>query len=150
MKENEDGLSVKERNQKVKDYLNYGRVADKKIRFVERQMEELEASKKYPSMANDGMPHGSSQKDLSDYIVAKERLQNKLLGIRARELERKNDILEKLEKMDMKEAEVLRMFHLERRTVRDIAKELGYSEANIHKIHSKGLKNFKLEGIEKK
>ena len=145
MEESKKQLSVKEQNQRVKDYLNYGRVADKKIRFVERQIEELEISKKYPSMANDGMPHGSSQKDLSDYIVAKERLQNKLLGIRTREMERKNDILDKLEKMDMKEAEVLRMFHLERMLIRDIAEEMGYSEQHIHRIHSKALQNFKLD-----
>lgn len=145
MEEIKKQLSVKEQNQRVKDYLNYGRVADKKIRFVERQIEELEAAKKYPSMANDGMPHGSSQKDLSDYIVAKERLQNKLLGIRTREMERKNDILDKLEKMDMKEAEVLRMFHLERMLIRDIAEEMGYSEQHIHRIHSKALQNFKLD-----
>ena len=105
----------------------------------------MEISKKYPSMANDGMPHGSSQKDLSDYIVAKERLQNKLLGIRTREMERKNDILDKLEKMDMKEAEVLRMFHLERMLIRDIAEEMGYSEQHIHRIHSRALQNFKLD-----
>lgn len=145
MEESKKQLSVKEQNQRVKDYLNYGRVADKKIRFVERQIEELEISKKYPSMANDGMPHGSSQKDLSDYIVAKERLQNKLLGIRTREMERKNDILDKLESMDMKEAEVLRMFHLERMLIRDIAEEMGYSEQHIHRIHSKALQNFKLD-----
>ena len=145
MEESKKQLSVKEQNQRVKDYLNYGRVADKKIRFVERQIEELESSKKYPSMANDGMPHGSNQKDLSDYIVAKERLQNKLLGIRTREMERKNDILDKLEKMDMKEAEVLRMFHLERMLIRDIAEEMGYSEQHIHRIHSKALQNFKLD-----
>ena len=145
MEESKKQLSVKEQNQRVKDYLNYGRVADKKIRFVERQIEELEISKKYPSMANDGMPHGSSQKDLSDYIVAKERLQNKLLGIRTREMERKNDILDKLEKMDMKEAEVLRMFHLERMLIRDIAEEMGYSEQHIHRIHSKALQYFKLD-----
>ena len=120
-------------------------MADKKIRFVERQIEELELSKKYPSMSSDGMPHGSGQKDLSDYIVAKERLQNKLLGIRAKEMERKNDILEKLEKMDMKEAEVLRMFHLEKMLIRDIAEEMGYSEQHIHRIHSKALQNFKLD-----
>ena len=145
MEESKKQLSVKEQNQRVKDYLNYGRIADKKIRFVERQIEELETSKKYPSMASDGMPHGSSQKDLSDYIVAKERLQNKLLGIRTREMERKNDILDKLETMDMKEAEVLRMFQLERMLIRDIAEEMGYSEQHIHRIHSKALQNFKLD-----
>lgn len=136
--------NLKEHNQKVKDYLNSGRNSERKIRFVENQIHELEMSKQYPSMSNDGMPHGSSQQDLSDYIVAKERLQNKLIRIRTKELERKNDILAKLELMDSDEAAVLRMFHLERKRVKEIARELGYSESHTHRIHSKALENFEL------
>lgn len=137
--------NIKEHNKKVKEYLNSGRTIEKKIKFIEGEIKKLEMSKKYPSMTNDGMPRGSSQKDLSDYIVAKEELENRLLRSRTKQLEIKNDILEKLEEMDAKEAAVLRMFHLERKKIRNIAKELGYSESHIHRIHSNALKKFEIE-----
>ncbi len=56
---------MKTENDKKKDYLRKYRRHGRKISRIESEIEEIRSMKLYPSMNNDGMPHGSNQKDLS-------------------------------------------------------------------------------------
>ena len=60
---------IKTENDKKKEYLWKYRRHGRRIKRIESEIEEIRLMMLYPSMNNDGMPHGSNQKDLSDYAA---------------------------------------------------------------------------------
>ena len=91
----------------------------------------------------DGMPHGSNQTDLSDYIVILDELMEGL------KQERLNGAIqrEKIERSirtvpDENESEVLRLRYLKDKQWEEIALEMGYSWQHVHRIHGKALMNL--------
>ncbi len=66
-------------NKLKKEYLRNYRQHVKRISRIESELEEVRILKASPSaINNDGMPHGSDQKDLSDYAVMLDELERKL------------------------------------------------------------------------
>ena len=63
-------LSIQEENERKKEYLRSYRKALRREEGILDEIQELRMNKMFPSVANDGMPRGSKQADLSDYIVA--------------------------------------------------------------------------------
>ena len=63
-------LSIQEENEKKKEYLRSYRKALRREERILDEIQELRMNKMFPSAVNDGMPRGSEQSDLSDYIVA--------------------------------------------------------------------------------
>ena len=56
-------------NEKKKEFLMSYQKEKRRVRRLEEQLEELRRNKMSPSVTNDGMPHGTDKKDLSDYAV---------------------------------------------------------------------------------
>ena len=56
-------------NEKKKEYLRQYRIHVRRIHRINAEIAELRSMKISPSMNNDGMPHGSSQGDLSGYAA---------------------------------------------------------------------------------
>ena len=61
-------------NEKKKEYLRQYRIHVRRIHRINAEIAELRSMKISPSMNNDGMPHGSSQGDLSGYAAELDRM----------------------------------------------------------------------------
>lgn len=94
--------------------------------------------------AGDGMPHGSDQTDLSDYIVILDELMEDLKQERLNGAIRRTQIEKRIRALsDENEAEVLRLRYIKNKKWEEIALEMGYSWKQIHRIHSSALHNLK-------
>ena len=65
----EQKKEFQEENEKKKEYLRLYRRAVRREKDILEEIQRLRLDKMFPSVVNDGMPHGSSQTDLSDYIA---------------------------------------------------------------------------------
>ena len=61
--------AIQEENEKKKEYLKSYRRAIKREQDILDEIQRLRLDKMFPSVVNDGMPHGSSHSDLSDYVA---------------------------------------------------------------------------------
>lgn len=61
--------NVRNENDKKKQFLRGYRRHVKRIKRIESEINEIRSMKMYPSVNNDGMPHGSNQGDLSGYAA---------------------------------------------------------------------------------
>jgi hypothetical protein len=66
-------------NEKKKEYLRQYRIHVRRIHRINAEIAELRSMKISPSMNNDGMPHGSSQGDLSGYAAELDRMVSELI-----------------------------------------------------------------------
>ena len=62
-------ITIQEENEQKKEYLKSYRRAIKREQDILDEIQRLRLDKMFPSVANDGMPHGSSYSDLSDYAA---------------------------------------------------------------------------------
>lgn len=141
----EQKKEFQEENEKKKEYLRSYRRAVRREKDILEEIQRLRLDKMFPSVVNDGMPHGSSQTDLSDYIaildeqielLKEERLE------KARCYKRIEDRIRMMSGED--EQTVLRLRYIQGRKWEDVAAEMGYSWKQIHRIHSAALQNFKM------
>lgn len=58
---------IQKENEEKKEYLKSYRRAVKREKDILDEIQRLRADKMFPAVANDGMPKGSNQSDLSDY-----------------------------------------------------------------------------------
>lgn len=63
-------ITNQKENEQKKEYLKSYRRAIKREQDILDEIQRLRLDKMFPSVINDGMPHGSSCSDLSEYIVA--------------------------------------------------------------------------------
>ena len=70
--------NLKNENNAKKSYLRKYRKHGKRIKRIEAEIDEIRSMKMYPSMNNDGMPHGSSQNDLSSYAAVLQEREEEL------------------------------------------------------------------------
>lgn len=132
-------------NEKKKEFLKRYQKAVRREQDILDEIQRLWADKMFPSVCNDGMPRGSSQTDLSDYIaeidVAIEDLKEERLekikiyrGIEMRIRRMKNE----------DEQEVLRLKYIKGMNLETVAEKMDYSYRTILDIHGKALKNFEI------
>ena len=69
-------------NEKKKEFLMSYQKEKRRVRRLEEQLEELRRNKMSPSVTNDGMPHGTDKKDLSDYAVKVDEIEQELVAAR--------------------------------------------------------------------
>ena len=132
-------------NEKKKEFLRrYRRVVRREQEILD-EIQRLRADKMFPSVCNDGMPRGSSQTDLSDYMaeidaaiedLKKERLEKIKIyrGIEMRIRRMKNE----------DEQEVLRLKYIKGMNLEAVAEKMDYSYRTVLDIHGKALKNFEI------
>jgi len=99
----------------------------------------------FPSMVNDGMPKGSQQSDLSDYVVVMERQIGRLKRERLKKARTREQIdlaIRRMENPD--EQRVLRLRYLWGLNWKEIGEKMGYNERQPQRIHGSALNNFKM------
>ena len=142
----EQKKGFREENERKKEYLRSYRRAVKREQDILGEIQRLRMDKMFPSVVNDGMPHGSSQTDLSDYIAILDEQIELLKEERLEKARCYKRIEDRIRMMDSEiEQEVLRKYYINGMKWEDVAAEMGYSWTSIHRIHSEALKNFKME-----
>ena len=137
--------TIHQENEQKKEYLKSYRRAIKREQDILDEIQRLRLDKMFPSVVNDGMPHGSSHSDLSDYAAI---LDEQIDLLKEERLERVR-CYQKIERQicqmeNEDEQEVLRLRYILGMKWEEVAAKMGYSWKQTHRIHSSALKNFKM------
>ena len=134
-----------ELNEKKKEYLNGYRDAKRREKRILEQIQQLRLDTMFPCIQGDGMPRGSSQSDLSDYMSRYGELMDELKQERLNAITEYTDIHRAIQKMkDEEEKEILERKYLIRQTWERIAEELGCDRRTAIRKHGNALKNFEI------
>lgn len=134
-----------ELNEKKKEYLNRYRDAKRREKRILEQIQQLRLDTMFPCLQGDGMPRGSSQSDLSDYMSRYGELMDELKQERLNAITEYTDIHRAIQKMkDEEEKEILERKYLMRQTWERIAEELGCDRRTAIRKHGNALKNFEI------
>ena len=136
---------IQKENEEKKEYLKSYRRAVKREKDILDEIQRLRADKMFPSVANDGLPKGSNQSDLSDYIAI---LDEQIELLKAERLEKARcyqKIERQIKQMENEdEQEVLRLRYITGLKWEEVAARMSYGWKHIHRIHSSALCNFKM------
>ncbi|MDE7331222.1 MAG: DUF1492 domain-containing protein [Lachnospiraceae bacterium] len=111
----------------------------------ELKIKEIRLNRICPSVINDGMPHASSQNDLSSYAALLEQEEKRYMKYRYQRIKKCKEITDRIERLsDEDEKDVLMYRYIKLMKWEDICVEIGHSWQHTHRIHAKALKNFKM------
>ena len=137
-----------ELNEKKKEYLNGYRDAKRREKRILEQIQQLRIDTMFPCLQGDGMPRGSSQSDLSDYMSRYGELMDELEQEKLNVIEEYTAIHRAIRKMeDEEEKEILERKYLMRQRWDNIAEGLGISSRTAIRIHGSALKNFEIPEV---
>ena len=140
-----DELKTQFDNEAKKEYLRSYRKALRREQDILEEIQQLRMDKMFPSLVSDGMPKGSSQSDLSDYMVHWDELMDRLKQERAAKMKLMDEIDKRIRVMkDEDEQRVLRLHYIKGLDWGQTAREMACGERNVHRIHSRALRNFKM------
>ena len=138
-------ITIQEENEQKKEYLKSYRRAIKREQDILDEIQRLRLDKMFPSVVNDGMPHGSSHSDLSDYAAILDEQIDLLKEERLERVRCYQKIERQIRQMENEdEQEVLRLRYILGMKWEEVAVKMGYSWKQTHRIHSSALKNFKI------
>ena len=138
-------ITIQEENEQKKEYLKSYRRAIKREQDILDEIQRLRLDKMFPSVVNDGMPHGSRHSDLSDYAAILDEQIDLLKEERLEKVRCYQKIERQISQMENEdEQEVLRLRYILGMKWEEVAVKMGYSWKQIHRIHSSALKNFKM------
>ena len=138
-------ITIQEENEQKKEYLKSYRRAIKREQDILDEIQRLRLDKMFPSVVNDGMPHGSRHSDLSDYAVILDEQIDLLKEERLEKIRCYQKIERQIGQMENEdEQEVLRLRYILGMKWEEVAVKMGYSWKQTHRIHSSALKNFKM------
>mgnify|MGYP001863189940 CR=1 FL=1 len=133
-----------ESNEAKKEYLSSYQKAVRREQEILDEIQQLRMDEMFPSVVNDGIPKGSEQRDLSDYVAKLDELIEKLKQERFEKIKRMDDILYHISLLrDEDEKRVLRLRYIKGLKWEEVAVNMDYKWAQMHRIHSRALKNFK-------
>ena len=134
-----------EENELKKQYLNGYKYTKMRERRIQEQIQQLRLDTMFPCLQGDGMPRGSNQSDLSDYMERYEELMEELKQEELDAVTEYTNIHRAIKRMqDDEEKEILERKYLMRQTWDKIAKELGYSRITVIRKHGDALINFEI------
>ena len=134
-----------EENEQKKEYLKSYQYAKRREKRIEEEIYRLRMDKMFPSLVYDDMPHGTAQKDLSDYAALLDEQIRELKEERLERVRIYTDIEKRIKGMEKDtEREVLRLKYLTGMKWEEVAVEMGYSWKHIHRIHSSALNNLRM------
>lgn len=137
--------TIHEENEQKKEYLKSYRRAIKREQDILDEIQRLRLDKMFPSVVNDGMPHGSSHSDLSGYAAILDEQIDLLKEERLEKVRCYQKIERQISQMENEdEQEVLRLRYILGMKWEEVAVKMGYSWKQTHRIHSSALKNFKM------
>lgn len=138
-------MTVREQNEKKKEYLNGYRKKTRKIESLEEQKKSILADmRNAKAIEYSDMPKGAGkQSDLSDYIVKLEGLIERIEETKDQKNQMRIAIEEIIIGMENGiECDILRKRYIEMKEWDIIANELNYSKMQVYRIHGKALVNF--------
>lgn len=132
-------------NDLKKEYLRRYRTHVRRIHRINAEISELRSMKLSPSLNNDGMPHGSSQSDLSGYAAELDSMVQELIDERYYRIKDYQDIVGRIKKLKSEnEKDVLFYRYIRGMDWWEIAEKMKFSERQIFRIHGKALANFQI------
>lgn len=132
-------------NERKKRYLNSYRRAIRREQYILDEIQRLRMDKMFPSIVNDGMPSGSNQSDLSEYMSKVDEQIQILNDELLKKIKIYSDIEKRIREMKNEdEQEVLRLRYIRGLKWEEVAEEIGYGWSRTHDIHSDALKHFNL------
>ena len=136
---------IQKENEEKKEYLKSYRRAVKREKDILDEIQRLRADKMFPSVANDGMPKGSNQSDLSDYIAILDEQIELLKEERLEKVRCYQKIEKQIRQMENEdEQEVLRLRYILGMKWEEVAVKMNYSYRRTLDIHGKALLSFKI------
>lgn len=136
---------IQKENEEKKEYLKSYRRAVRREKDILDEIQRLRSDKMFPSVANDGMPKGSNQSDLSDYIAI---LDEQIELLKAERLEKARcyqKIERQIKKMENEnEREILRLRYIQGLKWHEVENKMGFSREWTLKLHGRALRNFKM------
>ena len=133
-------ITIQEENEQKKEYLKSYRRAIKREQDILDEIQRLRLDKMFPSVVNDGMPHGSSHSDLSDYAAILDEQIELLKEERLEKVRCYQKIERQIGQMENEdEQEVLRLRYILGMKWEEVAVKMGYSWKQTHRIHSSAL-----------
>ena len=136
-----------EENEEKKAYLRTYQDSVKAVKRIEEYIRELELNELSPSICMNGMPIAATynNKDLSDYVVKRDKLISDLIQAKYKRICTYNDVINQIEKLDNEdEKDVLMYRYIKKMQWEDVASKLNVEWAQIHRIHARALKNFEV------
>lgn len=134
-----------EENEEKKEYLRGYKYAQRRKQRILEQIQQLRLDAMFPCLQGDGMPRGSSQSDLSDYMESWETLMEKLKKEHAEAGRICSEIRETINKLkNDEEKEALERHYIQSQSWERIAERMGISRITAIRIHGKALKNLKI------
>lgn len=138
-------MEQKTENEKKKEYLKSYRDAVIAEKQIKEEIDQLRMDKMFPSLVQDGMPHGSGSSDLSAYAAKLDEMLVELKEQMDKRLELRRDIVRKIESMDSEtEKAVLRYRYIHMLKWEEIAVKMHYGYRNVLKVHGRALEHFEL------
>ena len=138
-------ITIQEENEQKKEYLKSYRRAIKREQDILDEIQRLRLDKMFPSVVNDGMPHGSNHSDLSDYAAILDEQIELLKEERLERVRCYQKIERQIRQMENEdEQEVLRLRYILGMKWEEVAVKMDYSWKQTHRIHSSALQNFKM------
>ncbi len=138
-------ITIQEENEQKKEYLKSYRRAVKREQDILEEIQRLRLDKMFPSVVNDGMPHGSSHSDLSDYMAIMDEQIELLKEERLEKVRCYQKIERQIRQMENEdEQEVLRLRYIKGLKWEEVAVKMDYSWRQIHRIHSSALISLKI------
>lgn len=132
-------------NEKKKEFLRRYRKAVRREQEILDEIQRFRADKMFPSVCNDGMPRGSSQTDLSDYVAEIDAAIEDLKEERLEKIKIYRGIEMRIRRMKNEdEQEVLRLKYIKGMNLETVAEKMDYSYRTVLDIHGKALKNFEI------
>lgn len=140
---------LKKEMEEKKEYLKSYQDYYKRAKVLQVEIDELRHSKMFPHVKNDGMPHGNCISDLSSYAAKLDELINDLEELKLKKIKKYQEITHQIELMENEmDKNLLTLRYLRDFRWEDICISLSYEWAQIHRLHTKALKNFKIHDIE--
>lgn len=132
-------------NDKKKEFLRRYRECERREQEILEEIQRLRMDQMFPFMVNDGMPKGSQQSDLSDYMVLLDEQIDRLKQERLEKARTRDQIdlaIRRMENPD--EQRVLRLRYLWGLKWEEVAVKMNYSWKQIHRLHGSALDNFEM------
>lgn len=128
-----------------KHYLKSYRIYVEELYDLNERIEEYRLNKMFPSVVNDGMPHGSDDKsDLSSYAAKLTEMEADREKKKKICRDTKRAILRKIDELEQKdEWLVLRLRYINLMSWFKIADVVGCSKRNAMRTHGKALNHLK-------
>ena len=139
------GQGYLEENETKKKYLKSYQESVRREKEILEEIQRLRMDKMFPSVVNDGMPKGSHQSDLSDYMVLIDEQIERLKQERLKRQQINDRIDLAIRRMEEPEEQrVLRLRYIQGLKWEEVAVKMGCDPRQARRIHGRALNNFKM------